>query len=155
MKKIVYSIIVFVFLILPLVSSQEIRVNINKNVDLSLVKQFFNIREVIKHNTNSIEKYYVFDGLKGIDLDMNYLEGVKAINFVVSRHCGLYENGVINIDISPSWIRWAFTCSYDRRESFLHELKHHWCWKNYKVINYDHKGCFFNTPLDKQYGFIA
>lgn len=49
----------------------------------------------------------------------------------------------------------------------LHELKHHYCWINQMEINYGfgwqwidgqpywtHSGCFLNTPIDEEYGFV-
>lgn len=48
---------------------------------------------------------------------------------------------------------------YDESDNYvknllLHELKHHWCWINKQEVNFDHQGCFLDTPIDEEYGYI-
>lgn len=48
---------------------------------------------------------------------------------------------------------------YDESDGYiryllLHELKHHYCWNIMNENTDTHQGCFLDTPIDREYGFI-
>ena len=88
------------------------------------------------------------------DLKLEYFKGLNVLQIVYSnpetrlnQANGMYYTGHAQITLwiyneSDGYIRYLL----------LHELKHHYCWQFDK--SYSHDGCFLDTPIDKEYGFI-
>ena len=87
-----------------------------------------------------------------------------------NESCGYYD-----VDEKKIYLNVNRTMCYDFSKTMLHELKHHWCWTNEReeTLNISrectkqfkdnrtgwqgciHKqGCFLDTPIDREFGFI-
>ena len=114
--------------------------------------------------------YYEVDDSKWSDLNLSYTINLTGILLYSSNEtCGKY-----NSDEDKIYININRTNCDSVIDTILHEFKHRWCWMNHyeeelnlsnkceKGYNksddgyYDcrHQGCFLNTPIDQQYGFI-
>jgi len=112
------------------------------------------------HNLNILRVYGIDkDRISKIIYSINpiYFEELELIEAIHSKSelrqkAGMYypDSGKITLYIdweSDEWIK----------HNLLHELKHHYCYtNNYKWNSTEeaHQGCFFDTPIDKEYGFI-
>ena len=85
-------------------------------------------------------------------INQSYFEGVNEIRYYTMRFGEWYNWRGLFIPYSN--IIFIHTDGGIHHNILLHELKHHWCWINKQEINLDHQGCFLNTPIDKEYGFI-
>lgn len=145
MKKL--TIILFVILIIGIpVAYSEPNIIVQPNVDFEELSWKFEIIKSVSityhGNVRIKEDVYSLTNLNY----SKYLRGVKTITFTKNlRDCGHYYPGG-TILINP-------TCAYLDRW-LLHELKHHHCWNQNKNLEPNHKGCFLNTPIDKELGYI-
>lgn len=105
-------------------------------------------------------------------INPKYFEKLNDMSFVYSNKNVIKSAGTYNHDgfYAPLTIQIYVYNETDAQINYiiLHELKHHWCYmnKNGEINNglgfynvngksyYTHGGCFLDTPLDKEYGFI-
>ena len=104
-----------------------------------------------------------FDRQRAINIlktiDYSYIIGLNEIYFIHSNknvinnnEDGLYNQYTKSIEIYED----GESDEYLKR-ILLHELKHHYCVQkgySFETIEESHQGCFLNTPIDREYGFI-
>ena len=113
---------------------------------------------LVYHNEFNRTKTYGINEarVKSIISEMNpaYFEGLNLLQIVHSNRQATKSN--INGMYYPSnaqitlWVK-------DESDGYIryllyHELKHHYCWINQKDLS--HQGCFLDTPIDREIGFI-
>lgn len=119
--------------------------NIQKEWDKSLYQN--------KLKVYGVEKDYALSILQ--EINPIYFDDLNYINFIYSNPDyrvikGIYYPNNREITIYVYDLEWKPYYKY----LTLHELKHHWCWINKQEITLNHQGCFLNTSIDKEYGFI-
>ena len=119
---------------------------------------------------NESRKQEILNGF--YELNSSYFQNLHELEFIYSNKeqnkigggawetAGLYTPYKIQI--------WVFDEPVSQIKYWLlHDVKHEYCWTNYQVINekmgwqlvngqtyWTHDGCFLNTPIDKEYGFV-
>lgn len=98
-------------------------------------------------------------------INPKYFQDLISIDFVKTKFSDLQQAGTYNenAEYTPTANGGIIKVYLENEDNvltihnLLHELKHHYCWTNgYKwtTIAESHQGCFLNTPIDKEYGFI-
>lgn len=108
-------------------------------------------------------KTYNFDRARAINIinkiNPTYLYGIKEIRIM---HSNRNVRGTLIQAMYYPYAKLAVVYEYGEGDGWimnniLHELKHNYCfaqgqrWKNNEE---SHQGCFLDTPIDKEYGFI-
>ena len=132
-----------------------IKVIIYKDININEVKKFMNLRIEQKVSYEGdikiTETQYFFGGMADLpSLNVNYLQGMDSIEITYNYNCGHFDetsmqNGKMII---------AINCDGNKTLIFLHESKHLFCYRNTGNLEPSHQGCFLNTPIDREYGFI-
>lgn len=119
-----------------------------------------------QHQLDSFENELLYNE----NINQSYLENITEIKFGFLVHaCANYDVDTKVITINVNRTNCIFI-SYSLR----HELKHHWCYMHKrdeeiklekdcsKKFNQSddyqaclHTGCFLNTPIDEEYGFVS
>lgn len=90
------------------------------------------------------------------DVNFEYAKGLTKIRVMRSNpeHRMATSNGLYYADTNEILIyHWDEGEEWVRHIA-LHEMKHHWCWYNRQEQTQNHQGCFLDTPIDREYGFI-
>ena len=109
------------------------------------------------HNLNILRAYGVDkERISKIIYSINpqYFEGIKGIDVINSKQELRQKNGVYYPDSQKIVLYIDWESDEWLKMNMLHELKHHYCYMTTSNAEYNHTGCFLNTPIDKEYGFI-
>lgn len=100
-----------------------------------------------------VNESYAINLLESINPE--YFEGLNKITFMYSHPDYREVNGWYYTDSKEIMIYmydWEWRDYYKR--TVIHEIKHHWCNINTGNGEITHMGCFLNTPIDQEYGYI-
>ena len=90
-----------------------------------------------------------------MSINCQYFENIQLIEWYNTSKWELQTNHGYEIFQSNNIkIYWRDDSHINYQKLMLHELKHAWCWNNQHEMTTTHKGCFLDTPIDKEYGFI-
>ena len=109
------------------------------------------------HNLNILRVYGVDrERIAKIIYSINpqYFEGISAIDAINSKQELRQRNGVYYPDSQKITLYIEWESDEWLKYNLLHELKHHYCYITTSNAEYNHTGCFLNTPIDREYGFI-
>ena len=88
-------------------------------------------------------------------INPEYFEGVSRIEFInTNKFISSSKDGWYYADIRSIRIFVDYESDEFLRRVVMHESKHHYCYQKSGNPEPLHLGCFLDTPIDKEYGFI-